>query len=208
MLWPVMYVVVEGPIGVGKTSLAGRLAARHGAELNLEIVEENPFLAKFYEQPEAFSFQVQAFFLLSRFKQLSALWQPGLYKGSVVSDYLFDKDFIFASMNLRDAEFALYEDLYSHLSPRLPTPDLVVYLRADTDELLRRIALRGRPFEQDMQAAYLADLTQRYDEYFRTYPHPHVIIDAAGIDFVNNPDHEQNLMDRIDSALRDTQAAD
>lgn len=208
MLWPVMYVVVEGPIGVGKTSLAGRLAARHGAELNLEIVEENPFLAKFYEQPEAFSFQVQAFFLLSRFKQLSALWQPGLYKGSVVSDYLFDKDFIFASMNLRDAEFALYEDLYSHLSPRLPTPDLVVYLRADTDELLRRIALRGRPFEQDMQAAYLADLTSRYDEYFRTYPHPHVIIDAAGIDFVNNPDHEQNLMDRIDSALRDTQAAD
>ena len=208
MLWPVMYVVVEGPIGVGKTSLAGRLAARHGAELNLQIVEENPFLAKFYEQPEAFSFQVQAFFLLSRFKQLSALWQPGLYKGSVVSDYLFDKDFIFASMNLRDAEFALYEDLYSHLSPRLPTPDLVVYLRADTDELLRRIALRGRPFEQDMQAAYLADLTSRYDEYFRTYPHPHVIIDAAGIDFVNNPDHEQNLMDRIDSALRDTQAAD
>lgn len=208
MLWPVMYVVVEGPIGVGKTSLAGRLAARHGAELNLEIVEENPFLAKFYEQPEAFSFQVQAFFLLSRFKQLSALWQPGLYKGSVVSDYLFDKDFIFASMNLRDAEFALYEDLYSHLSPRLPTPDLVVYLRADTDELLRRIALRGRPFEQDMQAAYLADLTSRYDEYFRTYPHPHVIIDAAGIDFVNNPDHEQDLMDRIDGALRDTQAAD
>lgn len=208
MLWPVMYVVVEGPIGVGKTSLAGRLAARHGAELNLEIVEENPFLAKFYEQPEAFSFQVQAFFLLSRFKQLSALWQPGLYKGSVVSDYLFDKDFIFASMNLRDAEFALYEDLYSHLSPRLPTPDLVVYLRADTDELLRRIALRGRPFEQDMQAAYLADLTGRYDEYFRTYPHPHVIIDAAGIDFVNNPGDEQDLMDRIDGALRDTQAAD
>ncbi|WP_291428903.1 deoxynucleoside kinase [Deinococcus sp.] len=203
-----MYVVVEGPIGVGKTSLAGRLAARHGAELNLEIVEENPFLAKFYEQPEAFSFQVQAFFLLSRFKQLSALWQPGLYKGSVVSDYLFDKDFIFASMNLRDAEFALYEDLYSHLSPRLPTPDLVVYLRADTDELLRRIALRGRPFEQDMQAAYLADLTGRYDEYFRTYPHPHLTIDAAGIDFVNNPDDEQNLMDRIDGALRDTQAAD
>ena len=208
MLWPVMYVVVEGPIGVGKTSLAGRLAARHGAELNLEIVEENPFLAKFYEQPEAFSFQVQAFFLLSRFKQLSALWQPGLYKGSVVSDYLFDKDFIFASMNLRDAEFALYEDLYSHLSPRLPTPDVVVYLRVDTDELLRRIALRGRPFEQDMQAAYLADLTGRYDEYFRTYPHPHVIIDAAGIDFVNNPGDEQDLMDRIDGALRDTQAAD
>jgi len=208
MLSPAMYVVVEGPIGVGKTSLARRFAARHNAELNLEIVEENPFLAKFYEQPEAYSFQVQAFFLLSRFKQLSALWQPGLYRDSVVSDYLFDKDFIFASMNLRDAEFALYEDLYAHLSPRLPTPDLVVYLRADTDELLRRIALRGRPFEQDMQAEYLANLTGRYDEYFRTYPHPHLIIDAAGIDFVNNPEHEQQILAQVGDALRAGQAAD
>ncbi len=208
MLWPVMYVVVEGPIGVGKTSLAGRLAARYGAELNLEVVEENPFLASFYRQPEAYAFQVQAFFLLSRFKQLSALWQPGLYRDSVVSDYLFDKDFIFAAMNLKDAEFALYEDLYAHLSPRLPTPDLVVYLRADTGELLRRIALRGRPFEQDMKAEYLADLTGRYDEYFRTYPHPLLTIDAAGLDFVNNPDDETRILTRIDEALRAGQAAD
>ncbi|WP_221090550.1 deoxynucleoside kinase [Deinococcus aquaedulcis] len=203
-----MYVVVEGPIGVGKTSLAGRLAARYGAELNLEVVEENPFLASFYRQPEAYAFQVQAFFLLSRFKQLSALWQPGLYRDSVVSDYLFDKDFIFAAMNLKDAEFALYEDLYAHLSPRLPTPDLVVYLRADTGELLRRIALRGRPFEQDMKAEYLADLTGRYDEYFRTYPHPLLTIDAAGLDFVNNPDDETRILTRIDEALRAGQAAD
>ena len=102
-----MYVVVEGPIGVGKTSLAQRLAQRSGAELNLEVVEEDPFLAKFYEQPQAYAFQVQAFFLLSRFKQLSQLWQPGLYRPEVVSDYLFDKAFIFAAMNLRDAEFDL-----------------------------------------------------------------------------------------------------
>ncbi|MVN87987.1 AAA family ATPase [Deinococcus sp. HMF7620] len=203
-----MYVVVEGPIGVGKTSLARRLAARHSAELNLEIVEENPFLARFYAQPEAYAFQVQAFFLLSRFKQLSALWQPGLYRDSVVSDYLFDKDFIFAAMNLKDAEFALYEDLYSHLSPRLPTPDLVVYLRADTDELLRRIALRGRPFEQDMKAEYLADLTARYDDYFRSYPHPHLTVDAAGLDFVNNPDDETQLLAAVDAALGAGQAAD
>ncbi|MBZ9750448.1 deoxynucleoside kinase [Deinococcus sp. HMF7604] len=203
-----MYVVVEGPIGVGKTSLARRLAARHSAELNLEIVEENPFLARFYAQPEAYAFQVQAFFLLSRFKQLSALWQPGLYRDSVVSDYLFDKDFIFAAMNLKDAEFALYEDLYSHLSPRLPTPDLVVYLRADTDELLRRIALRGRPFEQDMKAEYLADLTARYDDYFRSYPHPHLTVDAAGLDFVNNADDETQLLAAVDAALGAGQAAD
>ncbi|MFC4426527.1 deoxynucleoside kinase [Deinococcus navajonensis] len=203
-----MYVVVEGPIGVGKTSLAGRLAARYGAELNLEIVEENPFLARFYEQPEAYSFQVQVFFLLSRFKQLSALAQPGLFSGNVVSDYLFDKDFIFAAMNLRDAEFQLYEDLYAHLSPRLPTPDLVVYLRADTDELLRRIAKRGRPFERDMQAAYLAELTSRYDDYFRTYRHPLLTIEAGDFDFVGRPEDEQIILQRVHNALHAGQAAD
>jgi deoxyguanosine kinase len=203
-----MYLVIEGPIGVGKTSLSRRLSARYGAELNLEVVEENPFLAKFYEQPEAYAFQVQVFFLLSRFKQLSALSQPGLFSGNVVSDYLFAKDFIFAAMNLRDAEFALYEDLYSHLSPRLPTPDLVVYLRADTDELLRRIARRGRPFEQDMQAAYLAELTARYDEYFRSYAHPLLTVQAGELDFVGNPEHEEQILARVHEALTAGQAAD
>lgn len=203
-----MYLVIEGPIGVGKTSLSRRLSARYGAELNLEVVEENPFLARFYEQPDAYAFQVQVFFLLSRFKQLSALSQPGLFSGNVVSDYLFAKDFIFAAMNLRDAEFALYEDLYSHLSPRLPTPDLVVYLRADTGELLRRIARRGRPFEQDMQAAYLSELTARYDEYFRTYPHPLLTVQAGDIDFVGNPEHEELILARVHEALTAGQAAD
>ncbi|MFD2609746.1 deoxynucleoside kinase [Deinococcus taklimakanensis] len=203
-----MYVVVEGPIGVGKTSLSRKLAARYGAELNLEIVEENPFLARFYEQPDAYAFQVQVFFLLSRFKQLSALAQPGLFSGNVVSDYLFDKDFIFAAMNLKDAEFALYEDLYGHLSPRLPSPDLVVYLRADTDELLRRIAKRGRPFETEMKAEYLADLTARYDEYFRTYAHPLLTIEAAGYDFVARPEDEQAILTEIQNALDAGKAAD
>ncbi|MDV6374491.1 deoxynucleoside kinase [Deinococcus arenicola] len=203
-----MYLVVEGPIGVGKTSLARRLSARYGAELNLEIVEENPFLARFYEQPEVYAFQVQVFFLLSRFKQLSGLTQPDLFSGNVVSDYLFAKDFIFAAMNLKDAEFALYEDLYAHLSPRLSTPDLVVYLQADTDELLRRIARRGRPFEQDMQAAYLADLTARYDDYFRTYPHPLLTVQASELDFVGNPEHEDLILTRVHTALTAAQAAD
>ncbi|AAF09883.1 deoxynucleoside kinase [Deinococcus radiodurans] len=203
-----MYVVVEGPIGVGKTSLAQRLAQRSGAELNLEVVEENPFLAKFYEQPQAYAFQVQAFFLLSRFKQLSQLWQPGLYRPEVVSDYLFDKDFIFAAMNLRDAEFDLYQDLYGHLSPRLPTPDLVVYLRADPPELLRRIARRGRPFEHDMKAAYLADLTGRYDDYFRTYAHPHLILEAGNYDFVANEADQQAIFDQIDAALAQAPAGE
>lgn len=197
-----MYLVVEGPIGVGKTSLAGRLAARYGAELNLEVVEENPFLAHFYASPETYAFQVQVFFLLSRFKQLSKLAQPGLWSGDVVSDYLFDKDFIFAAMNLKDAEFALYEDLYAHLSPRLPTPDLVVYLRADTDLLLTRIEKRGRPFERDMQAAYLAELTARYDEYFRTYPGPVLTLDASEYDFVGNPEDERAILARVAEALQ------
>ena len=203
-----MYVVVEGPIGVGKTSLAGRLADRYSAELNLEIVEENPFLAHFYENPDAHAFQVQVFFLLSRFKQLSALAQPGLFTGNVVSDYLFDKDFIFAAMNLKDAEFSLYQDLYAHLSPRLPTPDLVVYLRTDTDELLRRVAKRGRPFEHDMKADYLADLTARYDEYFRTYPGPLLTIEAGQYDFVASPEDESAILEQVRAALHATQAAD
>lgn len=201
-------MVVEGPIGVGKTSLSRRLAARYGAELKLEVVEENPFLAPFYENPAAFSFQVQVFFLLSRFKQLSALAQPGLFAGNVVSDYLFDKDFIFAAMNLKDAEFGLYEDLYAHLSPRLPTPDLVVYLRADPDELLRRIDKRGRPFEQDMQAAYLAELTRRYDGYFRTYPHPLLTIHAGSLDFVGRPEDEHSVLEQVHAALHAGRAAD
>jgi deoxyguanosine kinase len=201
-------MVVEGPIGVGKTSLSRRLAARYGAELKLEVVEENPFLAPFYENPSAFAFQVQVFFLLSRFKQLSQLSQGGLWSERVVGDYLFAKDFIFAAMNLRDHEFSLYNDLYSHLSPRLPTPDLVVYLRAEPEVLLRRIEKRGRPFEQAMQAAYLQDLTGRYDDYFRGYAGNLLTVEADRIDFVGDPEHERHLLGQIHSALGTVSAAD
>lgn len=203
-----MYLVVEGPIGVGKTSLSRRLAARYGAELKLEVVEENPFLAAFYENPAAYAFQVQVFFLLSRYKQLSQLSQGGLWQGGVVGDYLFAKDFIFAAMNLNGHEFELYNDLYSHLSPRLPTPDLVVYLRADTDVLLRRIGQRGRPFEQGMQAGYLSDLTSRYDEYFRSYAGNVLIVEAGDLDFVGDRDHEALLLERVHAALGTVSAAD
>ena len=196
-----MYLVVEGPIGVGKTSLSRRLAARYSAELKLEVVEENPVLAPFYENPAAFAFQVQVFFLLSRYKQLSQLSQGGLWTGSVVGDYLFAKDFIFAAMNLKEHEFSLYNDLYSHLSPRLPTPDLVVYLRAEPEVLLTRIEKRGRPFEQDMQASYLLDLTRRYDEYFRSYTGAMITIEAGDIDFVGDPLHESRLMELIHASL-------
>ena len=197
-----MYVVVEGPIGVGKTSLSERLSKRYGAELHLEVVEENPFLARFYESPESYAFQVQVYFLLFRFKQLSSISQAGLFSQNVVGDYLFDKDFIFAAMNLKDAEFALYQDLYGHLSPRLPVPDLVIYLRAEPDELLRRIARRNRAFEDAMPAAYLAELTRRYDEYFLSYPGQVLTVGADELDFVGNPEHERELLSRIDAVLK------
>ena len=196
-----MYVALEGPIGVGKTSLTHLLAAHLGARVNLEVVEENPFLAPFYASPETYAFQVQVFFLLSRFKQLSHLAQADLFSAHVVSDYLFDKDFIFAAMNLKDHEFALYEDLYAHLRPRLAAPDLTIYLRADPELLLARIAQRGRPFERDMQAAYLHNLSQRYDAYFRAYPGRLLTLEAADYDFVGRPQDRAGVLARIESAL-------
>lgn len=197
-----MYLVVEGPIGVGKTSLSARLSERYGAELHLEVVEENPFLAKFYTEPERYAFQVQVFFLLFRFKQLSGINQAGLFTQNVVGDYLFDKDFIFAAMNLKDTEFELYQDLYTQLKPRLPVPDLVVYLRAEPPELLRRIALRQRSFESGMTPEYLTELTRRYDEYFRSYGAKVLTLSAGELDFVNNPEHEREVLARIDAAVR------
>jgi deoxyguanosine kinase len=181
-----MYVVVEGAIGVGKTSLCRILAQELNATLNLEVVEENPFLAAFYQDPSRYAFNVQAFFLLSRFKQLSSLSQQSLFDSGVVSDYLFDKDFIFASMNLRDAEFELYKDLYTHLKPQLRQPDLTVYLRADTPLLLERIAKRGREFERQIDPEYLRTLNAHYDDYFRTYTGNVLTLEAEEFDYVEN----------------------
>ncbi len=181
-----MYIVVEGPIGVGKTSLCRLLAQALQARLNLEVVEENPFLASFYEDQARFAFSVQTFFLLSRYKQLSSLAQESLFDSAVVSDYLFDKDFIFASMNLRDAEFELYKDLYAHLKPQLRTPELTVYLRSDTPLLLERIAKRGREFERDIDPQYLRALNTHYDDYFRTFTAPLLVLEATDFDYVEN----------------------
>ena len=191
------YIVIEGVIGVGKTSLSKLLAETLGARLVLEVVEENPFLAGFYESPERYAFQAQTFFLLSRFRQLQQLDQQPLFERHTVSDYLFDKDFIFASLNLQGAEWELYRELYDHLKPRLTTPDLVVYLRADPDLLLERIALRGRPFERDIEAEYLRRLGEAYDEYFAQYAGPHTIIEAESVDFVASERGRRALLDRI-----------
>jgi deoxyguanosine kinase len=198
------YIVVEGVIGVGKTSLSRLLAEELGARLVLEVVEENPFLARFYESPERYAFQVQTFFLLSRFRQLQELDQLPLFERHTVADYLFDKDFIFASQNLRGAEWELYRELYGQLRPRLTTPDLVVYLRADPDLLLQRIAQRGRSFERDIEADYLWRLGRAYDDYFAQYQGPLKVIEAAGVDFVGRPADRRAVLEQI---LEHAQAA-
>jgi len=177
-------IVVEGPIGVGKTSLTRLLAEAIGARQVLEVVEENPFLASFYQDPERYAFSTQSFFLLSRFKQSQELGQGSLFARHVVADYLFDKDWIFASLNLQGDEWELYQDLYRSLRPKLAPPDLVVYLRADPELLLPRIAQRARPFERDMDPEYLRRLGSAYDAWFEHCPYPLHVIEASDVDFV------------------------
>ena len=190
------YIVIEGPIGVGKTSLARLLSEQLQARLVLEIVEENPFLASFYGDPERYAFSTQTFFLLSRYKQLQDLAQGALFFEHTVSDYLFDKDFIFASLNLRGDEWTLYRELYQQLKPKLPQPDLTVYLRAAPDILLQRIAKRGRPFERDIEASYLRALGGAYDDLFEHYGAPLHTIEAVAYDFVERePDRERLVED-------------
>ena len=191
------YIVVEGPIGVGKTSLSRILSEELGARLMLEIVEENPFLASFYSDPENFAFKVQAFFLLSRYKQIQDLNQGALFFEHTVSDYLFDKDFIFASLNLRGDEWELYQELYQQLKPKLTQPDLIVYLRAQPDLLFKRIAKRDRPFERNIEADYLRRLGQAYDDYFSHYQGPLHIIEAETYDFIEQPKDREHLVSDI-----------
>ena len=190
-------IVTEGPIGAGKTSLSRLLAQELRARLVLEVVEENPFLAEFYGDPDRYAFSAQTFFLLSRYKQMQELTQGSLFYGATVADYLFDKDFIFASLNLRGDEWRLYETLYAQLSPKAPRPDLTVYLRASPELLLKRIAQRGRPFERAIEADYLARLSSAYDRFFRTYDAPLLVLEAADYDFVERPDDRKTLLDRI-----------
>lgn len=194
-------IVVEGPIGVGKTSLTRLLADAIGARQVLEVVEENPFLASFYQDPERYAFSTQSFFLLSRFKQSQEMGQGSLFARHVVADYLFDKDWIFASLNLQGDEWELYQDLYRSLRPKLSPPDLVVYLRADPDVLLPRIAQRARPFERDMDPEYLRRLGLAYDEWFEHCPYPLHVIEASDVDFVASPaDRDSVLADVLQLA--------
>jgi deoxyguanosine kinase len=181
------YIAVEGPIGVGKTSLVKALAKRFSARSVFEVVEENPFLASFYQDRNKYAFQTQLFFLLSRFRQQQELFQQELFSQVTVSDYLFAKDRIFASITLDPNELALYERVYEHLGPRVMKPDLVIYLQARQDVLLSRIRKRGREFERKFDPEYLAELSRTYNDYFHRYDEtPLLVINTSDIDFVES----------------------
>lgn len=195
---PWRYIVVEGVIGVGKTSLTKLLATRLGGRLNLEVVEENPFLAKFYRDREAYAFQTQIFFLLSRYRQQQGLGQQDLFSATLVSDYLFAKDRIFANLNLADDELALYGQLATILEQRVLKPDLVIYLQARTEMLQQRIRWRGRAFEQDMEPEYLEALNGAYSYFFHHYKDaPLLVVNTDNLDFVNVPGDFEMLYDQL-----------
>jgi deoxyadenosine/deoxycytidine kinase len=176
-------VAVEGPIGVGKTTLAQRLAAHLRAGVLLEVVEENPFLHSFYQDIRGRAFQTQMFFLLSRHRQQRTIVPTLAEGGSVVADYTFAKDRLFAGLTLDDAELVLYENVYELIAPLVPQPDAVVYLRAEVDTLLRRIGARGRAFERDLTHAYLARLSEAYETFFAGFDAaPVVVVDSERLD--------------------------
>jgi deoxyadenosine/deoxycytidine kinase len=192
------YIVIEGPLGVGKTSLALKLAEKMNAETLLEDAEENPFLRKFYQNPKKYSFQAQIFFLLRRYQRALDITQMDLFKRAMVSDYLFDKDRIFARANLDDDEFWLYEQLFQLLRKRITPPDLVIFLQATTDVLVERIKKRDKKYESGISTKYLDEINQAFNDFFFHYSDsPLLVINASKIDFVNIPEDFEDLVGQI-----------
>lgn len=191
-------VAVEGVIGVGKTTLVHRLAEALSGRPVLEEFDENPFLPAFYRDPEAHALSTQLFFLMSRFRQQAQLLQADLFTPSIVADYLFDKDRIFAELTLAGDERRLYERLFSVLAPRVPRPDLVIYLRADLVAILDRIRARGRTYEQDIDPGYLQDLAHAYERFFGDYEAaPVLTVDTERLDLREDGPSFQAILRKI-----------
>ena len=189
------HIAIEGTIGVGKTSLAGILGDRLEAKLILEEFEENPFLVEFYKDSDRFAFQTQLFFLLSRYRQQQQLQQTDLFTKTLISDYMFVKDRLFAALNLDDKEMSLYNAVARILEKNVASPDMVIFLQSDTDRLMQNIKLRGREYEKLIDWKYIDALNQMYNEYFFRYDDsPLLIINTNDIDFVNNKDDLEEII--------------
>jgi deoxyguanosine kinase len=199
------YIVIEGPIGVGKTSLAGLLAKEFNARMVVEEPEENPFLKQFYQDRKKYAFQTQLFFLLNRFQQQKEIAQLDLFNQVTISDYLFAKDRIFASINLDDHELALYTQIYQLLNGQIPTPDLIIFLQAKPEVLLHRIRSRGHSHEKEIELDYLKILTEAYNYYFFHYDQsPLLIVDTSEIDFVKRKEDLGQLIREIKQMRKGT----
>ncbi|RFA30455.1 deoxynucleoside kinase [Alkalilimnicola ehrlichii] len=192
------HIVVEGPIGVGKTTLAKRLAASFGYDLLLEQADDNPFLERFYENPRMAAFPTQLYFLMQRAEQLRELRQGDMFQSHRVADFLFDKDRLFAELTLDEHEYALYAKVYNELAVEVPRPDLVIYLQAPLDVLMQRIAVRGIAYEQIISNAYLERLCRAYIEFFYHYEQsPLLIVNTSDINIVDSERDYAMLLERI-----------
>ena len=192
------YIIIEGPIGVGKTSLSNKLALEWDADLVLENVDDNPFLSKFYKNPREVSLQTQLYFLLTRTRQVQAFKQQDIFSNARVSDFMLQKDRLFAQVTLNNEEYDLYDQLYSYMAVDIPKPDLIIYLQAPINTLIKRIKKRGRDFEKYIDTEYLERLNSMYLKFFNTYnASPLLIVNAEDIDFINNENDYKNLLDKI-----------
>jgi len=197
-----MYLAIEGVIGVGKTTLARLLQPTFACDLLLEVFEENPFLSDFYGDRERFAFQTQIFFLLSRYRQQRVSVPKSLENGDLISDYTFEKDALFAQLNLNGDELDTYTDVHEALAERIVRPDLTVFLKVDTDTAMQRIALRDRSYERNMERSYIDSLNHAYETFFSKQTTQNVLtIDTNNLDYVSRKEHLESVSNRIRDAL-------